>query len=105
MKRIGFVGRSRDDLTSFPKHIMRLAGYQLYLVQMGETPKGSKPMPRVGKGCIELVINGDGVWFRVLVAPTVDPSTVWVLHCFQKKSNTTPAADIHLGQTRYRQIN
>ncbi|WP_158240357.1 type II toxin-antitoxin system RelE/ParE family toxin [Mycobacterium hubeiense] len=104
MKRIGFIGRSRDDLKSFPKAIMKLAGYQLFLMQNGETPAGSKPMPRVGKGCIELVINGDGVWFRILVAPTVDPDTIWVLHCFQKKSNTTPASDIRLGQQRYRQI-
>ncbi|NTY62126.1 type II toxin-antitoxin system RelE/ParE family toxin [Mycolicibacterium sphagni] len=104
MKSVGFVGRSRDDLKSFPKPIMQLAGYQLFLMQMGETPTGSKPMPRVGKGCVELVLNGDGVWFRILVAPTVDSDTIWVLHCFQKKTNTTPANDIRLGQARFRQI-
>lgn len=104
MKRIGFVGRSRDDLKSFPKQIMQLAGYQLFLMQTGDTPATAKPMPRIGKGCIELVINGAGTWFRILVAPTVDPTTIWVLHCFQKKTNATPAADIRLGQTRYRQI-
>ena len=104
MKNIGFIGRSRDDLRAFPKDIRQLAGYQLILMQMGETPKGSKPMSRVGKGCVELIINGHGVWFRVLVAPTVDADTIWVLHCFQKKTNTTPVSDIRLGQTRYRQI-
>ena len=104
MKRIGFVGRSRDDLRSFPKPIMRLAGYQLFLMQLGELPHGAKPMRRVGKGCVELVINGGGAWFRILVAATVDPDTIWVLHCFQKKSNTTPAGEIQLGQQRFRQI-
>ena len=104
VKRIGFTGRSRNDLKSFPKDIVRLAGYRLFLMQMGETPIGCKPIPRVGKGCVELVINGNGVWFRIIVAPTINLDTIWVLHCFQKKSNTTPTADIHLSQTRYRQI-
>lgn len=104
MKAVGFIGRSRDDLKSFPKPIIRLAGYQLFLMQMGEVPNGSKTMPRVGKGCVELVINGDGVWFRILVAPTADPDTIWVLHCFQKKTNATRSNDIRLGQARFRQI-
>lgn len=74
MKSVGFVGRSRDDLKSFPKPIMQLAGYQLFLMQMGETPNGSKPMPRVGKGCVELVINGVGSQ-RYWREPTPPPCT------------------------------
>ncbi|MCX8559141.1 type II toxin-antitoxin system RelE/ParE family toxin [Mycolicibacterium mucogenicum] len=104
MKRIGFVGRSREDLKAFPKDIVRLAGYRLYLLQRGEHVKASKPISRVGKGAIELVINGNGTWFRIFVATTSDPDVIWVLHCFQKKTNTTPLSDIELGKTRYRQI-
>lgn len=104
MKHVEFAGRSKDDLKSFPKAIMRLAGYQLFLLQKGDTPKGAKSVPRVGKGCVELVINGDGVWFRVLVAPTIDPERIWVLHCFQKKSNAISDRDIRLAGQRFRQI-
>lgn len=104
MKRIGWVTRALPELREFPKSITHEAGYQLYLMQKGELPKGAKPMARIGKGCIELVINGNGTWYRILVAPTVDPETIWVLLCFQKKTNKTPNSEIQLAQQRLRQI-
>lgn len=104
MKRIGWAGRSLLELREFPNAITQQAGYQLYLMQNGELPKGAKPMGRIGKGCMELVINGNGTWYRILVAPTVDPETIWVLLCFQKKSNKTPNSEIELAQQRLRQI-
>lgn len=104
MKRIGWAGRSLSELREFPKAITQEAGYQLYLMQKGELPKGTKPMGRIGKGCMELVINGNGTWYRILVSPTLDPETVWVLLCFQKKTNKTPNSEIELAQQRLRQI-
>lgn len=104
MKRIGWAGRSLSELREFPKAITQEAGYQLYLMQKGELPKGTKPMGRIGKGCMELVINGNGTWYRILVSPTRDPETVWVLLCFQKKTNKTPNNEIELAQQRLRQI-
>ncbi len=104
MKQIAWAGRALEDLKGFPSEIVQRAGYQLFLLQTGEIPKGAKPMPRIGSGCLELVVNGNGTWFRLLVAPNVDADTIWVLHCFQKKTNQTAAGDIQLAQQRLRQI-
>jgi phage-related protein len=79
------------------------AGYQLYLVQMGDVPHDSKPMPSVGPGCREIRARESSGAFRVFFVASVGKD-VYVLHCFQKKTQRTPPAALALGKQRYQQM-
>lgn len=112
MKEVKWVGRSIDDLRDFPQAARENLGYQLYEVQNGQTPQGSKSMSDVGRGCRELCVASDDSWFRVFYVASVDEfiwvlhcfQNIWVLHCFQKKTNTTAQTDIAVGKKRYKAI-
>ena len=57
-------------------------------------------MSRIGQGVREIRIRDESGAFRVLyVAKFSD--TVYVLHCFQKKTPKTSKADIDLAEKRY----
>lgn len=100
LKPIAFRGSSLKDLRAFPEDARHQAGYQLEKVQAGDEPADWKPMPSVGQGVNELRIWDGAGTFRVMyVAKFAD--AIYVLHCFQKKTRTTAAADIELGRTRY----
>jgi phage-related protein len=103
VKELKWVGRSLDELRSFPQGAKENIGYQLYEVQQGRAPIGSKKMSDVGRGCRELCVASDDSWFRVFYVPSIG-DYIWVLHCFQKKTNTTAQADIAIGKKRYRAI-
>ena len=64
LKPIGWMGDSLARLRAAPAHIRSDAGYQLDLVQRGETPADFRPMPDVGSGVMELRLHGDNE-FRV----------------------------------------
>lgn len=96
-------GRSLDDLRAFPLAARREAGYQLDRVQNGQEPNDWKPMNSVGQGVQEIRIRDASGAFRVLyVARFAD--TVYVLHCFQKKTEKTSKADVDLAARRYRDV-
>lgn len=98
-----FVGSSHDDLKDFPLLAKRRAGYQLDKVQRGVDPDDWGPMAGVGPGAREIRISIDEGWFRVLYVAKFD-DCVYVLHCFQKKTNKTRKQDLDLAKTRYQQI-
>lgn len=103
MKEVKWVGRALDDLRSFPEAAREDLGYQLWEVQNGRTPIGSKSMSDVGRGCRELCVASDDSWFRVFYVASIG-DCLWVLHSFQKKTNTTARSDIEIGKRRYRAI-
>ena len=103
MKPIEFCGAALDELRSFPQTAMREVGYQLDRVQNGLAPNDAKAMPSIGAGVVELRIWDDAGTFRVLyIAKLAD--AVYVLHCFQKKTQQTPKRDIELAQTRLKAL-
>ena len=102
MKDIIFLGSSKDDLKDFPDEVRRDAGFQLSLVQSGFEPSDWKPMPDIGRGVREIRIRIGGA-FRVIYLSS-RPEGVYVLHCFQKKSQQTAKQDIALAQSRFKQI-
>lgn len=60
-------------------------------------------MNSVGQGVQEIPIRDASGAFRVLyVARFAD--TVYVLHCFQKKTEKTSKADVDLAARRYRDV-
>lgn len=103
MKPIEFRGTALDDLRSFPHTAMREAGYQLDRVQNGLAPDDAKAMPSIGAGVVELRLWDEAGAFRVVyVAKLAD--AVYVLHCFQKKTQQTTKRDIELAQKRLKAL-
>ena len=103
VKPIEFVGNSLDDLREFPVGARRECGYHLDRVQHGFDPSDWKPMPTVGSGVREIRVREQGGAFRVIyVAKLADG--VYVLHCFQKRTQQTARADLDLAGRRYKQI-
>lgn len=103
MKPIEFLGTALDDLRAFPPSAMRDAGYQLDKVQHGLQADDVKAMPTIGTGAMELRIWDEAGTFRVVyVAKLAD--AVYVLHCFQKKTQQTAKRDIDLARKRFKAL-
>ena len=83
--------------------VKREAGHQLDQVQNGQEPDDWKPMITVGQGVREIRIRDAVGAFRVIyIAKFAD--AVYVLHCFQKKTEKTSRADVDLAAKRYRDL-
>lgn len=103
LKPVEFRGNSLDDLRTFPIEARREAGYQLDQVQNGKEPDDWKPMSTVGQGVREIRIKDTAGAFRIIyVTKLVD--AVYVLHCFQKKTQRTSKVDLDLAAKRYRDL-
>lgn len=96
-------GDSLDCLREFPKLARREAGFQLDRVQRGLDPFDWKPMTSVGAGARESRVRDEAGVYRVLYIAKFEDA-VYVLHCFQKKTQTTPKRDIDLAAKRYREL-
>ena len=91
---VEFRGSALDDLRAFPASARREAGHQLDQVQHGHEPDDWKPMNTVGQGAREIRIRDAAGAFRVIyVAKFAD--AVYVLHCFQKKTQKTSKGSRH----------
>ena len=102
-KPVEFRGSSLDDLRAFPLPARREAGHQLDQVQHGQEPDDWKPMAIVGKGVKEIRRRDAAGAFRIIyVAKLAD--VVYVLHCFQKKTEKTSKTDLDLAAKRYREL-
>ena len=102
-KPVEFRGSALDDLRGFPQAARREAGYQLDQIQRGREPDDWKPMNTVGRGVHEIRIRDAAGAFRVLYVAKFDDA-VYVLHCFQKKTQKTSKADVNLAAQRYRDL-
>jgi phage-related protein len=97
------MGGSKADLKSFPNSVVDDMGHQLFLVQCGLEPNNWKPMTTVGAGVREIrVRDADGIYRTIYLATR--PEAVYVLHCFQKKTQKTPRRDIALARQRLSEI-
>ena len=103
MKPVDFCGDSLDALRAFPENAKREAGYQIDKVQNGEAPDDWKPMASIGAGVKEIRVWDDAGTFRVIyLAKLAD--AVYVLHCFQKKTEQTSEKDIRLARKRFKEL-
>lgn len=103
VRDIEFCGSSRADLRRFPTDARQEAGRQLFLVQLGREPNDWKPMETVGAGVREIRVREESGAYRVLyVAKFKD--AIYVLHCFQKKTQKTAPPDLALAQRRYKEL-
>jgi phage-related protein len=103
VKSVEFRGRALDDLRAFPTDARREAGYQIDQVQQGRDPDDWKPMTTVGQGVREIRIREADGAFRVIYVAKFE-AAVYVLHCFQKKTQKTSKADLDLTAKRYRDL-
>ena len=103
MKPIQFLGDALKRLREFPAEARQDAGHQLYQVQWGEQPDDFKPMPTIGKGVEEIRVRDETGTYRVIYAAR-RAEAVYVLHAFQKKTQTTAKRDLDLARARFAQI-
>lgn len=103
MKPITFLGNSLDDLRDFPQDVRREAGFQLDRVQRGLMPENWKPVKTVGKGVNEIRVRDEAGAHRVIYVATF-PEAVYVLHAFQKKTQTTAQMDLELARMRLQSL-
>ena len=103
MKSAEFRGTSLQDLRAFPEMAKRDAGYQIDRVQRGLEPDDYKPMATVGKSVYELRVQETSGAFRVIYIANFE-KFVYVLHCFQKKTQRTSKKDIDLAKSRFREL-
>lgn len=102
-KEIRWVGSSYDDLRSFPEQPRRRAGYELGKVQAGLSPDDWKPFDDVGPGTREIRIKDANGILRVMYVAKFEEA-IYVLHCFQKKTQATSKRDKAIASARYRAV-
>jgi phage-related protein len=102
MKKLSWVCSSKKDLMEFPEEVIQEIGYALYLAQKGEYYNKVKPFKGYGPGVYEIAIEyNKNAYKSVYIVNLAD--TVYVLHCFQKKSKSgikTPKEEIQVIEQR-----
>ena len=102
-KPLHFMGSSQGDLKAFPDEARRDAGFNLDAVQRGLEPEDWKPLRTIGAGVNEIRVRDATGAYRVIYLAT-RPESVYVLHCFQKKTEKTSQNDIELARKRFKAI-
>ena len=102
-KDIDWRGSSYEDLMAFPKDVRREAGKQLRKVQVGLEPDNWKPFDDVGMGVKEIRIRDITGAYRVMYVAKFEEA-IYILHCFQKKTEVTSNPDKEIAATRYRAV-
>lgn len=100
-----WVGDSRKQIGRFPETVKDEMGHALWIAQQGGKHRSARPLKGFkGAGVLELVEDFDGDAYRAVYTVRFR-SSVYVLHCFQKKSRKgieTPKAEIDLIMERLR---
>jgi phage-related protein len=102
-KEVRWVGSAFDDLLDFPDESRRQAGFQLRKVQSGLEPDDWKPFEDVGAGTREIRIREASGIYRVMYVAKFEEA-IYVLHCFQKKSQATNKQDKSIAEARYKAV-
>jgi phage-related protein len=102
-KTLYWVGSSKKDLTALPAEVVDVFGYALHLAQVGSKHCQAKPLGGFhGAGVLEVVEDHLGDTYRAVYTINIGDS-VYVLHCFKKKStkgSQTPKPDMDLIRNR-----
>ena len=103
MKEVIWMGSSKVDLKAFPAAVVDDVGHQLFLVQCGIESDDWKPMTSIGIGVKEIRVKDVAGVFRTVYLATRSEA-VYVLHCFQKKTQQTAQRDIDLARKRLKNV-
>jgi phage-related protein len=72
-------------------------------VQAGLEPEDWRPFDQVGAGIREIRIRESNGIYRVMYIAKFEEA-IYVLHCFQKKTQATSKHDKDIAQARYRAV-
>ena len=86
-KPLFWIGSSRKDLLAFPSEVCDEIGDALSAAQFGGKSKRVKPWKGEGPGVLEIVEDYRGDTFRAVYTVRFEHA-IYVLHVFQKKSQT-----------------
>ena len=100
MKQVSFLGDALARISDFPLQARKETGFQLDRVQRGLDPEDWKPMTGIGSGVREIRVREPSGAFRIIYLATY-ADAVYVLHAFQKKTQTTSQKDIDLATARF----
>ena len=99
---LAFQGDSIRALRGFPAGVKHDLGYALSQLQLGQTPPDRKPVRTVGPGVYELREQDAEKWYRVLYVRK--GGTIYVLHCFEKRSNAIEQKEVETARTRLKRV-
>ena len=103
MKKLLWMGSAKKDLQAMPEDVQDTFGYALHQAQIGQKHEQAKPLKGFGSAAVlEVVENSSSGTFRAVYTVKFG-DTVYVLHCFQKKSThgiATPKPDMDLIRER-----
>ena len=87
-----------------PEDVIDVFGFALHLAQTGKKHANAKPLRGFGgAGVLEVVEDHLGDTYRAVYTVKIDDA-VYVLHCFQKKTQQTTKRDIELAQKRLKAL-
>lgn len=101
-KSVEWLGDSLKVVKSWPAAARKLAGTDLYAVQLGEYPDGCEKLQQVGPDVHAIRVRSGKEQYRVVWLAKVDEA-VFVLHAFHKKSKqgkANPQDDIETARAR-----
>ena len=102
-KSLVWIGSSKKVLMSLPTPVRKFFGHALNFAQHGEQHGAAKVLKGFGgAGVLEVVEDDAGGTYRAVYTVKFEEA-VFVLHCFQKKSNSgiaTPKKDTEIIRAR-----
>ena len=106
LKPLGWIGRAKADLHTFPSDVIGDVGHALYLAQLGDKHPHAKPLKGFGGAAVlEVVEDHDGNAYRAVYTVRF-AEVVYVLHAFQKKAKkgiATPPQELDKVKSRLKQ--
>ena len=103
LKTLVWIASAKKDLIGMPEDVQDTFGYALHLAQAGKKHEQAKPLKGFGSaGVLEVVEDEAESTYRAVYTVRFQ-NTVYVLHCFQKKSTrgiATPKPDLDLIRER-----
>lgn len=102
-KPLLWIGSSKKDLMALPPDVRKFFGHALDFAQHGGQHSAAKVLKGFGSADVLEVVEDDaGGTYRAVYTVKFE-DTVFVLHCFQKKSKSgiaTPKEDIDIIRAR-----
>ena len=96
---VAWEGDSLEVLRGFSHEVRSCLGADLRRLQIGEQPLDSRPMKSIGKRVFELRQQDRRGWYRLIYLAKVE-STIYVLHCFEKRTRKTPPRELQTAKAR-----
>jgi phage-related protein len=84
-KKIEWMGSSKKDLLAMPAPVVNTFGYVLGLAQNGLSYPDAKTLTQFKSAVVEVLEDHDTDTYRAIYTARF-ADTVYVLHCFKKKS-------------------